>query len=158
MFLVILSLSLILSPSKEPLILSLSKEPVEMRPSRGLPLPAPCVAVDGDTIRCGRRTASGRAPEVIRLNGIDAPELLGHCRRGRVCAPGDPVASKAALAAAIRGQRLTIRRWGQDRYGRTIATVLLPDGSSLSCRQWRTGHAIHVPRWDHANMRTTCPH
>src|ERR1700712_1173347 len=48
-----------------------------------------CRVVDGDTLRCGN--------ERVRLLGIDAPELPGHCRIGRACAPGDPYASTASL-------------------------------------------------------------
>lgn len=145
------------------------------------PLPAlpPCIAVDGDTLRCGS--------ERIRLNGIDAPELPGHCRKGRSCAPGDPLASQRALANRIAGQRLIIRRWGTDHYGRTIASVYISpfvpsrrgraapfvpssrgrtaeqsreqsrERSDLSCLQWRTGFAVRVARWDHANLSATCP-
>jgi endonuclease YncB( thermonuclease family) len=51
-----------------------------------------CSVTDGDTIRCG--------DERIRLLGIDAPELPGHCRSGRNCAPGDPYASTSSLTAA----------------------------------------------------------
>lgn len=120
------------------------------------PLPTPCVALDGDTIRCGRPTRSGRPPERIRLAGIDAPELPGHCRRGRACAPGDPLAARRALAALIAGQRLFIRRWELDGYGRTIATVTLAGGADLSCLQWRAGHAIRVARWDRVDMPSTC--
>lgn len=36
------------------------------------------VAIDGDTLRCGR--------ERIRLLGTDAPELPGHCQRGTLVA------------------------------------------------------------------------
>lgn len=72
------------------------------------------VAIDGDTLRCGG--------ERIRLLGIDAPELPGHCRRGRQCMQGDPYASKAALAGKLKG-KATIERRGRDRYGRTLARV-----------------------------------
>lgn len=96
------------------------------------------VAIDGDTLRCGR--------ERIRLVAIDAPELPGHCRRGRRCAPGDPFASRASLAAALRG-RATIVRTGFDRYGRTLATVRV-GGRDLSCHQLRAGAAVYVTRWD----------
>ena len=58
------------------------------------------IAIDGDTLRCGR--------ERIRLLGIAAPEMPGHCRRGRRCVEGDPVASRAALAAAIARGLATI--------------------------------------------------
>lgn len=96
------------------------------------------VAVDGDTLRCGR--------ERIRLLGIDAPEMAGHCRVGRRCAPGDPLASKRSLQRALRG-RATIRRFGQDHYGRTLATVSV-NGQDLSCYQIRAGAAVYKPHWD----------
>lgn len=72
------------------------------------------VAVDGDTLRCGK--------ERIRLLGIDAPEMPGHCRRGRRCVSGDPHASKLALRSMLNG-RATIKRRGRDRYGRTLARI-----------------------------------
>ncbi len=96
------------------------------------------VAIDGDTLRCGR--------ERIRLLGIDAPELPGHCRRGRRCVEGDPVASRAALAAAIARGRATIERRGRDRYGRTLARVRV-NGVDLSDHMVSIGAALSVPRW-----------
>jgi len=96
------------------------------------------IAIDGDTLRCGR--------ERIRLIAIDAPELPGHCRRGRSCAPGDPKASQRSLALVARG-RARIDRIGRDRYGRTLATVRV-DGVDLSCHQLRTGQALYRKRWD----------
>lgn len=99
---------------------------------------AVCRAVDGDTIRCGR--------ERIRLLGIDALEMPGHCRSGRRCVAGDPWASRASLAAAMRG-RLTVSRVGLDRYGRTLALVTGPRGD-LSCGQLRNRKAIYRGDWD----------
>lgn len=96
-------------------------------------------AIDGDTLRCGR--------ERIRLLGIDAPEMPGHCRRGRQCVEGDPIAAKVALAAAIARGPATIERRGRDRYGRTLARVSV-SGVDLSEHMVRTGHAIRVPRWE----------
>jgi len=96
------------------------------------------VAVDGDTLRCGK--------ERIRLLAIDAPELPGHCRPGRQCVPGDPVASRQSLAAMLRG-RATISRRGRDRYSRTLARVRV-NGIDLSDYQIRVGAAVYVPRWD----------
>ncbi len=90
------------------------------------------VAIDGDTLRCGG--------ERIRLLGIDAPEMPGHCRRARRCVPGDPFASKAALAAMLRGPAI-IQRSGRDRYGRTLARVRV-NGIDLSAAQIRTGMAV----------------
>lgn len=54
-----------------------------------------CTVTDGDTIRC--------RGERIRLLGIDTPELPGHCRQGRDCVPGDPVASTLSLDTAMVG-------------------------------------------------------
>lgn len=108
-------------------------------------LPA-CTVTDGDTIRCGE--------ERIRLTGINAPEMRGHCRRGMDCPPGDPIASSQSLRAAMQGKRLTIRRFytskGRlvtDRYGRTLA-VVYADGANLACHQLRTGHARYRQDWD----------
>lgn len=102
------------------------------------PLSERCAAVDGDTLRCGR--------ERVRLIGIDAPELPGHCRHGRSCVPGDPIASTASLRYALKG-RLRIKRFGKDHYGRTLALVS-SDIGDLSCWQVRHKHAIYKPRWD----------
>nr|WP_317128334.1 thermonuclease family protein [Sphingomonas baiyangensis] len=107
-----------------------------------------CTVTDGDTIRC-----SG---ERIRLLGIDAPELPGHCQRGRVCAPGDPYASSRSLGEASAGE-LSIDRVGEDRYGRTLARVAGPKGD-LSCWQLKHGQAIYVPDWDNGlRIARTCP-
>ena len=106
------------------------------------------IATDGDTLRCGR--------ERIRLLGIDAPELPGHCRRGRACAPGDPVASRRSLTIAARG-RASIARVGRDHYGRTLATVTV-NGRDLSCVQLRAGQAIYRADWDNGGrVARICP-
>lgn len=97
------------------------------------------IVTDGDTFRC--------AGERIRLIAIDAPELRGHCRRGRQCAPGDARRSKWSLARALQRRPLVIRRFGRDHYGRTIAAVE-GGGHDLSCHQLRAGMAIYVRRWD----------
>lgn len=97
-----------------------------------------CTVTDGDTIRCGGQR--------IRLLGIDAPEIPGHCRRGRDCAPGDPYASTASLEEAMTGE-LRIERVGEDRYGRTLATIK-SDKGDLSCWQLEHGQAIYKPKWD----------
>ncbi|WP_298814613.1 thermonuclease family protein [uncultured Sphingomonas sp.] len=103
-----------------------------------LALACTLIAVDGDTLRCGQ--------ERIRLIGIDAPELPGHCHEGRSCAPGDPVASQAALTAASHGMA-EIDRQGRDQYERTLARVRV-NGVDLSCAQIAGGHAIYRADWD----------
>jgi micrococcal nuclease len=99
-----------------------------------LALACTLIAVDGDTLRCGE--------ERIRLIGIDAPELPGHCQEERSCAPGDPMASMAALAAASRGTA-EIDRQGYDRYDRTLARVRV-NGVDLSCRSLPAGTQFTV--------------
>lgn len=107
-----------------------------------------CAAVDGDTLKCGG--------ERVRLVGIDAPEMPGHCRQGRDCAPGDPYASSAGLAAMVRST-MPIQRYGEDHYGRTIAALEGASGD-MSCAQLRGGSAIYKPKWDDAlHVARTCP-
>lgn len=100
------------------------------------------VAIDGDTLRCGR--------ERIRLLAIDAPEMPGHCRRGRKCVAGDPFASRDSLTAALRPP-FTIRRVGVDRYGRTLAAVCGARGD-LSCWQLRARRARYRADWDNRHL------
>jgi len=97
-----------------------------------------CRAIDGDTLRCGR--------ERIRLIGIDAPEMPGHCRVGRRCVPGDPFASKASLQKALVAP-IAIERVSRDHYGRTLAFVSA-GSENLSCVQLRRGQAQYRPEWD----------
>lgn len=106
-------------------------------------------ATDGDTIRCGE--------ERVRMLGIDAPELPGHCRRGRRCAPGDPLASKAALATLLNKGSVTLERVGSDRYDRALAIVRI-GAVDASCAQLAAGQAVYVSRWDNGGrVRDNCP-
>jgi micrococcal nuclease len=115
--------------------------------SHGSPLSA-CRVVDGDTLRCGG--------ERVRLLGIDAPELPGHCRRGRACVAGAPYASTSSLSAALV-LPLSILRVGVDRYGRTLAMVRGARGD-LSCWQLAHGAAIYRGNWDNGGrVISECP-
>lgn len=82
---------------------------------------------DGDTIRVMRY---GREINV-RLNGIDAPE--------RSQAFGSR-ARKFTLAACS-GRTVTVKEVAMDRYGRVVADVRLPDGTSLNQAIVRAGFA-----------------
>ncbi len=114
-----------------------------------VPLELACTVTDGDTIRCGE--------ERIRLLGVDAPESAGHCRAGRTCAPGDPVAATRSLEAVIEMGPKRIIRLGADRYGRTLALVKVGE-VDLSCHQLAGGHAVYVARWDTRKaVARTCP-
>ena len=99
---------------------------------------AKCRAIDGDTLNClGTR---------IRLLGIDAAEMPGHCRDGRACAPGDPYEQRKILAR-FAGQDLTIAPLKFDRYGRTVATVTNAQGEDASCAMLKAG-VRYMPEWD----------
>jgi endonuclease YncB( thermonuclease family) len=107
-----------------------------------------CRVIDGDTLRCGA--------EQVRLLAIDAPEVPGHCGRGRRCAPGDPLASTRSLEQAAVGA-LTIQRVGKDRYGRTLALVTARVGD-LSCYQLRARMAVYRRQWDNGErVARICP-
>jgi len=92
------------------------------------------VAVDGDTLRC-------RGFVLVRLTGIDAPEMPGHCRAGRVCTPGDGPASRASLARWIKLGPVTCIARGRDRYGRQLAACA-SGGHDLACLQIGSGRAV----------------
>jgi endonuclease YncB( thermonuclease family) len=88
---------------------------------------------DGDTFRCGSRR--------VRLQGIDAPEMPGHCRPGRECTPGDPYASAANLRRMMRLSSVTCRQTDIDGYGRTVARCSAGT-QDLSCGQIEGGFAV----------------
>lgn len=108
-----------------------------------------CEAIDGDTLVCdgGLR---------LRLNGIDAPELPGHCRAGRRCEPGDPFASQATLQNAIGSGELRYRALRVDYYGRTVAEVTTVDGLDLSCVQLQVRSATYRADWDEKGLVSRC--
>lgn len=89
--------------------------------------------LDGDTFDCGT--------ERVRLHGIDAPELEGHCRPGRQCTPGDPYASTANLERLAGGTEVQCRKIDTDVYGRTVARCNA-SGVDLSCAQIEGGFAV----------------
>ncbi|MXO66268.1 thermonuclease family protein [Altererythrobacter endophyticus] len=109
-----------------------------------LPEISGCKVTDGDTIRCG--------DERVRLLGIDAPEMPGHCRPGRNCAPGDPEQSTDNLRAAMKRGPLHIERHGKDHYGRTLAHLYV-GGENLACLQLNSNNAIYRRDWDKPKLR-----
>ena len=88
--------------------------------------------IDGDTLDC--------AGTRIRLAGIDAPEMRGHCKAGRKCTEGDPIAARAALVQLTRTE-IKCTAIEIDRYGRTIAQCNAAD-VDLSCAMIAKGHAV----------------
>jgi len=81
--------------------------------------------LDGDTIEVLHNTRAER----IRLNGIDCPE--------RDQAYGKR--AKQATSALVFGKEVTLQTYGKDEYGRTIADVLLPDGTNVNHALVRDG-------------------
>src|SRR3989442_66707 len=73
---------------------------------------------DGDTIKVMH---NGKA-EKIRLHGIDWPEKA------------QPFGSKAKqfTSAMVFGKMVRVLIHGRDRYGRTVAEVILPDGGNVN--------------------------
>jgi endonuclease YncB( thermonuclease family) len=73
---------------------------------------------DGDTIQ----VMAGGTKTTIRLVGIDAPEV-SHSKNQ----PGQPFGKVAAkhLAAMVLNKTVEIKSYGADRYGRTLAEVVL---------------------------------
>jgi endonuclease YncB( thermonuclease family) len=97
--------------------------------------PARVVGIsDGDTITV--LTAEKRQVKV-RLWGIDAPET------------GQDFGSRAKQAASSLafGKQVTIRPRDTDRYGRTVAEVILPDGRSMNREMVRQGLAWWFQRY-----------
>lgn len=97
--------------------------------------PARVVGVsDGDTITV--LTAEKRQIK-IRLAGIDAPES-GQDFGAR---------SKQLASELAFGKTVEIRPQSTDRYGRTVAEVVLPDGRSLNHEMVGRGMAWHYVRY-----------
>jgi micrococcal nuclease len=74
--------------------------------------------MDGDTIEVLHNTR----PERIRLSGIDCPE------KGQ----GFGNRAKQSASQLAFGKEVTLQTHGHDKYGRTLAEVLLPDGMNLN--------------------------
>jgi endonuclease YncB( thermonuclease family) len=89
---------------------------------------------DGDTITV--LTAEKKQVK-IRLHGIDAPEA------------GQPFGTRAKqLASQLAfGKTVTIKERDKDRYGRTVADVILPDGRSMNHEMVREGMAWRYRRY-----------
>ncbi|HKQ35109.1 MAG TPA: thermonuclease family protein [Nitrospiraceae bacterium] len=79
----------------------------------------PVISVlDGDTIEVLHNNRAER----IRLSGIDCPEK-GQAFGNR---------AKQAASALVFGKDVMLDTHGQDKYGRTLADVFLPDGTNVN--------------------------
>lgn len=84
---------------------------------------------DGDTIELLR---NGK-PETVRLFGVDTPE--------KKQAYGER--SKQFTSDLVFGKTVRLIEHNKDRYGRTVGTIILPDGRSLNEELVKNGFAWH---------------
>ena len=96
----------------------------------------PVISVlDDDTIE----VLHNLRPERIRLSGIDCPEK------------GQAYGQKAkhAASALVFGKEVTLQTHGKDKYGRTLADVLLSDGINVNHTMvkdgWRRWYRKYAP-------------
>lgn len=82
---------------------------------------------DGDSIK----VLHEKTEVTIRLEGIDCPEL------GQAFSQQ----AKKQTSKLSFGKMVTVQAKGKDRYGRTLADVILPDGRSLNQELVRSGYA-----------------
>jgi endonuclease YncB( thermonuclease family) len=89
---------------------------------------------DGDTVTV---LTADKTQHRIRLWGIDAPET------------GQDFGSRAKQAASelAFGKQVTVRPRDTDRYGRTVAEVILADGRSMNREMVRQGMAWWFRRY-----------
>lgn len=83
---------------------------------------------DGDTVKLIIGTDFVR----VRLDSIDAPEKRQ---------PGGKESRQALQNLMPDGSAVQLLSKGQDRYGRTIGQIYLPDGSNVNSLQVRNGQA-----------------
>jgi micrococcal nuclease len=81
--------------------------------------------LDGDTIEVLHYTH----PERVRLSGIDCPE------KGQAYGNN----AKHATSALVFGKEVMLQTHGQDKYRRTLADVLLLDGTNVNHRLVKDG-------------------
>ena len=108
------------------------------------PLPQPlgfvATCFDGDTLKLTDR-------RIVRLAGIDAPELAKGDRKGQLFARE----ARGQLTTLTQGQQVKLLQAGvkhRDLHGRILAEVLLPDGRSLNEIMVRDGAAYFYPHRD----------
>src|SRR5262245_38684438 len=89
---------------------------------------------DGDTLTVLR---DGRTQVKIRLHGIDAPESKQDFG----------TQAKKLTSELSFGQVVTVRPHDRDRYGRTVADVVLSDGRLLNHELVRQGLAWHYVQY-----------
>ena len=99
------------------------------------------VCFDGDTLKLNDR-------RIVRLAGIDAPEVAHKNLQAQYYSRE----ARLLLINLAKGRKVSLLPAGseeKDAYGRIIADVILPDGSSLSDAMVSSGAAFFYP---HKNL------
>ncbi|MEO2018882.1 MAG: thermonuclease family protein [Fuerstiella sp.] len=99
------------------------------------------VVKDGDTIV----VLKDQEQITVRLEGIDCPES----------AQAFGAKAKQTASDLCFGKPVTLKTTGKDRYGRTLADVILPDGRSLNLELVRSGYAWWYRKYSKDGLR--CP-
>jgi endonuclease YncB( thermonuclease family) len=100
----------------------------------GTPIMGRAWVVDGDSIRIGGVS--------IRLDGIDAPEWDQTCGDGKGQTWRCGLMASRQLRDQVRGREISCRPRAHDRYGRTLATCSLSNGTNLNGWLVRQGWAV----------------
>lgn len=102
------------------------------------PIAAEVVRVlDGDTLAVRARLWPGIvAEELVRLRGLDTPELRGKC-------PAEKEAAQRArqALAGLAGPVVTLEAVERDKYGRILARVISADGRDVAALMIASGYA-----------------
>ena len=105
-------------------------------------LTGPAKVIDGDTIVV--------AGEMVRLHGIDAPELdQPFWWRGQQLVGG--MMALAALEALTAGVKVRCKAVERDRHGRLVAKVLSPNGVDIGRKLMSAGWAYRRYSTDYVN-------
>lgn len=90
--------------------------------------------IDGDSCKVDRQTKPGETikAEDVRVHGINAPELKD---------AGGAAARDYALGLAPAGTSVLLVASKEDKFGRFLARVILPNGDSLGDLMIAAGHA-----------------
>ena len=124
------------------LLALLTAAPARAEPARHLPGPVAAIVervVDGDTLEVRAQIWLGQELRVlVRVHGIDTPELRGKCVHERQQAEK----ARAFVQEFIAGGGITLRQVNQDKYGgRVVAQVLDTHSRDLSAALIKAGLA-----------------
>jgi micrococcal nuclease len=85
---------------------------------------------DGDTLK----VSAGKKIYKIRFYAVDAPEIGRVAKPDQPCLDAQPYACKAKdfISRRASGHQVNVQVSDIDKYGRTVGTILLEDGSNLN--------------------------